>query len=419
MSRIKVLWLSNALFEKADMGVTGTWLHTMSEGLMSSGRIILGNVTSGKVKGLIRADYGNIKQWVIPFKRRMNRDGLPGKKIVDYYLAIISEFNPDIIHIWGIERFPALITARHFITVPKILEIQGIAGACAKFANGGLSYREMIQCIGLKEILLRSSVFQLRKQYNKWGRFEEEIIVNHKFITTPSTWMKDNVKFINPEAFLFQNEIPLRKEFFLNRGWKFSGLPIILCSASSPQPFKGFHVIIRALKLLKNHFPDIKLKIVGNHQLKGVKKNGYINWLNKLIKTSELDSNVIWLGPLNSIQLTKELLNTSVVVLPSYIESYGVAHAEAMAMGIPCVCAYNGGSSYLAEDEKTALFFQPGDHIICASQVLRLLLDRELSESISSMAREKAILRNNTNSIVIKQIQIYEEVLIKSKQNEI
>jgi glycosyltransferase involved in cell wall biosynthesis len=419
MSRIKVLWLSNALFEKTDRGVTGTWLHAMSEGLIASGRIELGNITSGKVTGLVRSDHGEIKQWVVPLVRSTNRDGLPEGKIVNYYLAAIKEFDPDLIHIWGIESYPALITSRNSTKAPKLLEIQGIAGACAKFVDGGLSVGEMIKCIGLKEIILRSSVFQIRGSLKRWGRFEEEMIANHKFITAPSKWMQANVKVINPEAFLFQNEIPLRKEFFLSKRWKFSGLPVIFCSASSPSPYKGFHVIIRSLKLLKQNFPHIQLRIAGAHQLNGIRKNGYINWLNKLIKANGLESNVTWLGSLHSDQVIQELLNSSVMALPSYIESYGVAHAEAMALGIPCVCAFNGGSSYLAEDEKTALFFQPGDHVICANQISRLLLNEELAKSISSMAREKAMVRNNTNTIINNQIQIYEEVLIKSKQGVI
>ena len=413
---MRILWFSNALFEKMDRGVTGTWLHAMSKGLTSSGKVELANITPGKVKSLVRQDYEQIKQWVVPFESVSKTTGLPGNRLVQYYLDVIEEFKPDLIHVWGVESFPALITSRYKHNIPSLLEIQGIAGIVAKYVDGGLSFGEIVRCIGLKELLLRSSIFQTKQSYERWGYFEEEMIRNHQFITVPSTWMLANVKFINSNATLFQNEIPLRKEFFQNIKWHFSDSKVILCSSSSPIPNKGFHVLIRALKLLRNVFPDIQLRIAGAHQFEGIRKNGYITWLNKLIQENGLESHVTWLGSLSSEQLIPELLNCSVMALPSYVESYGVAHAEAMALGVPCVCAFNGGSSYLAENELTSLFFQAGDHVICAHQIARLLTSKELAESISVKAREKAIVRNDTNVIIAKQIQIYEEVLIKSKQ---
>lgn len=408
---MRILWFSNALFEKTDRGVTGTWLHAMSEGLTSSGKVELANITSGKVKSLVRKDYGQIKQWVVPFASVSKTTGLPRSKVIQNYLDVIEEFNPDLIHIWGVESYPALISARYIIKIPTLLEIQGISGIVAKFVDGGLSFGEIVQSIGIKELLLRSSIFQIRRAYERWGYFEAEMIRNHQFITVPSTWMRANVKFINPNALLFQNEIPLRKEFFNSNKWEFRSSRIIFCSASSPIPNKGFHVLIRAVKLLRNFYPNIQLRIAGAHQFQGIRKNGYVAWLNNLIKENELESHVTWLGSLGSEQLIPELLNCSVMALPSYVESYGVAHAEAMALGVPCVCAFNGGSSYLAEDEVTSLFFQAGDHVICAHQISRLLSSKVLADSISANSRAKAILRNDTNTIINKQIQIYKEVL--------
>jgi glycosyltransferase involved in cell wall biosynthesis len=334
---------------------------------------------------------------------------------INYYLSAINEFVPDLIHVWGVESYPGLITARKYVNFPALIEIQGLKGAIAYFSDGGLTVKEKIMSIGLKEIILRSSIFQIKNSYKKWGIFEEEIISKHKFITTPSNWMEAHVKAVNPNALLYQNEIPLRKEFFSNKRWIFSGDPIIFCSASSPDCYKGFHVVIRALKLLKRRFPGVQLRIAGAHQLRGVRKNGYINWINKQVENTNLSGNVKWLGTLNSEQIVQELLQCSVVALPSFVESYGVAHAEAMAMGVPCVCAFNGGSAYLAENEKTSLFFQPGDHVMCAYQVERILLEKALAESVSDMARTTAMRRHNNEQIISKQIKIYEEVIAQSE----
>jgi glycosyltransferase involved in cell wall biosynthesis len=414
MKKKKILWLSNAILDGLDRGATGTWLRAMSEGLIGSELIELGNITSGNVKSIESYDYGQIRQWVIPSVRKTNNDGLPEQRIVRYYVSAINEYAPDLIHVWGVENYPGLITSRKYVNYSTLIEIQGLKGAIAEFIDGGLSFKDKLMCIGIREIILQSSIFQMKKSFERWGKFENEIILSHKFITAPSNWMAAHVKAINPDAFLFQNEIPLRRDFFLNNKWELPSNPIIFCSSSAGESYKGFHVLIRALKLLRKRFPNIQLRIAGAFLHTGLRRNGYINWINKQIKGTGLESNIKWLGALNSSQLVQELLRSSVVALPSYVESYGVAHAEAMAVGTPCVCAFNGGSSYLAENEKTALFFQPGDYVMCAFQIERILSNKTLANAISDMAKHEALKRNNTEQIISRQVKIYEEVLAKN-----
>ena len=137
---IKILWFSNALLENTDRGITGTWLHAMSEGLTLSGKVILGIVTSGRVNNITRSEYQEIQQWIVPDAPISKKNGLPDQSIVQYYMDVIEEFQPDLIHVWGIESYPGLITARNAIEIPTLLEIQGIAGAVGKFVDGGLTF---------------------------------------------------------------------------------------------------------------------------------------------------------------------------------------------------------------------------------------------------------------------------------------
>ena len=124
-----------------------------------------------------------------------------------------------------------------------------------------------------------------------------------------------------------------------------------------------------------------------------------------------MKSNIIWLGGQTGKDIAGELSRCSVAVFPSFIESYGITHVESMAVGTPCVCAYNGGYSYLGEDEKTTLFFPPGDHIMCAFLIQRLLSDKRLSESLSNRARSDTLKRNDKLKILSNQLDIYKKVL--------
>ena len=62
-----------------------------------------------------------------------------------------------------------------------------------------------------------------------------------------------------------------------------------------------------------------------------------------------------------------ELLNCNVCVMPSFIETYCLAFAEAMMVGVPVVVSFAGAMPELAEHNKEAMFYNPLDHITCAA----------------------------------------------------
>jgi hypothetical protein len=68
-------------------------------------------------------------------------------------------------------------------------------------------------------------------------------------------------------------------------------------------------------------------------------------------------------------------------------------------------------ASSLARDEESALFFSPGDEVMCAYQVERLLTDQSLAERISDKARAVALIRNDPKMIIANQLEIYRQVI--------
>ena len=301
---------------------------------------------------------------------------------------------------------------------PVLLEMQGLKTTIADVYSGGLSFQQQLACIGIKELIRRTTIFQVKHQFEVWGTFEREMISGHHFISIHSDWVQAKVKAINHTARIFRNEHAIRDPFFKTFPWTFSGSPTIFCSASYPSPFKGLHVAIRSAAILKERFPDISLRIAGDHQRTGIRRDGYIAWVNREINRLNLAPNVNWLGPLSANQLTNELHQCSAFVLPTFIESYCVALVESMILGVPTVVSFTGGTSYLAKDEDTALFFPTGDFEMCAYQLERLLFDRALAEKISLNARAIAMVRNDQTRITQNQINIYHQVLAEVSDNQ-
>ena len=408
---MKILWLCNAPLTDADAGGTGTWLGAMARGLLDSGAVELGIIAFGPEKQFIRRDYRQVKQWLVPAGIALGRDGLPPASLVKSIVAAVKEFSPNLVHTWGTESFWGVLSARGLLACSSLLEIQGLKGPIARVFYGGLTLPEQLRCVGIKELLKRRTMHSDRRDFARWGLREEEIIRGHHFVDVQSPWVVAHIKAINPVARLFPVDLPLRRPFYDACAWQPLGQPTLFCTAAYTFPFKGLHVAVRALALLKKRIPDVQLRIAGSHQRVGIRQDGYLRWVNRMIRQLGLADAVKWLGPLNAEQIVTELKTAAAVVIPTFVETYCVALAEAMIIGTPVVASYVGGIPSLGKDEESCLFFPPGDEAMCAYQLERLLTDEDLALRLSRESRKIAAARNDRQRIVQRQLEIYRQIL--------
>lgn len=99
------------------------------------------------------------------------------------------------------------------------------------------------------------------------------------------------------------------------------------------------------------------------------------------------------------------------MVQTSYVESYSLAVAEAQAVGIPSIISYAGAMPELATDHESGLFFSPGDHISCANKMIELIENPALAINISEESYTIANERNNNETVLSKQIEIYNKII--------
>ena len=137
---MKVLWLSNSAFVSEKTKATGSWLQSMAEQLASP--IDMVNVTDGIVDKPTSSNFKNIKQWIIPAKSS-NYGQEASVETCSLVKEIIEKEKPDLVHIWGTEKFWASIYRKGYIGVPTILEMQGLLARCTDYYYGGLSIKEI------------------------------------------------------------------------------------------------------------------------------------------------------------------------------------------------------------------------------------------------------------------------------------
>ena len=92
---------------------------------------------------------------------------------------------------------------------------------------------------------------------------------------------------------------------------------------------KGFIDLIDVFALVHMVYPDWKLNIVGD----GEEKDKIISKINKY----GLDDSIIMHGFLNSESVGKILSESSIYLMTSFTESFGIVLLEAFSYGVPCV----------------------------------------------------------------------------------
>jgi glycosyltransferase involved in cell wall biosynthesis len=121
-----------------------------------------------------------------------------------------------------------------------------------------------------------------------------------------------------------------------------------------------------------------------------------------------IESHVTFLGKQDRIH---ELLpDMHVLLLPSEMESFGLAALEAMACAVPPVATRVGGVPELITDGVDGFLEEVGDISAQATRVLQLLTDEELYRNMSMAARYKAEDRFCSSLIIPQYERYYEEI---------
>ena len=108
---------------------------------------------------------------------------------------------------------------------------------------------------------------------------------------------------------------------------------------------KGVDLLIEAFFKIAKKFPNYKLTIVGDFA-----EPSYYNGLKERVKDLNLKNRIEFLGNREDVP---ELLNSSkLFVLPSRSEGWGVALAEALSCGLPCIATNVGGIPEVLENYK-------------------------------------------------------------------
>jgi N-acetyl-alpha-D-glucosaminyl L-malate synthase BshA len=99
------------------------------------------------------------------------------------------------------------------------------------------------------------------------------------------------------------------------------------------------------------------------------------------------------------------------LLMPSELESFGLAALEAMACKVPSIATRVGGVPELIDDGITGLLYEVGDIEGMSSGALSLLKDRDRLEAMRDAGRKNAQKRFCSTLVVPHYVRYYEQVL--------
>jgi glycosyltransferase involved in cell wall biosynthesis len=195
---------------------------------------------------------------------------------------------------------------------------------------------------------------------------------------------KKNVKVLLLPMTVDIDRFPKPAESFIESDY------ITYCGDVS-QSKDGVITLIESFALLKDEYPDLKLKLIGSN-----KDKDYMEILKQKIAQSGVTERVVFTGFVNPENIPDELYKSRLLVLsrPANIQAKGgfpTKLGEYLATGIPVVVTSVGELPMYLKDEENAFMAEPDNVVSFADAMKRSLKNIPLSKSVGHNGRETAL----------------------------
>ena len=290
----------------------------------------------------------------------------------------IKSASPNLIHIWGTEFTNMLDVMDVSGDIPVAVTIQGVITSLAKYCKSDVPYKELMKGHSIIALPAYLRAKAKEREMIKQVSFEKEMLRRADAVLLDNGWSEAYCK-INASKTEFV-DFPLAiNPVFETVKWDYDECTknsIFTIAPSSSM--KGAHVLLKAIAIVKENYPDVKLRIPGSiagGRLAKIKEPPYFRYLRRLIKDLNLENNVEFCGKLTSEQMADELRMANVFVMPSKAENISTSLREAMWVGCPCVVSLVGAVHELVIHGENAMCYRYEEYEVMAHEIMKLLSD--------------------------------------------
>jgi len=352
------------------------------------------NLLTGSVKGYNgEYEYRGFKIYRVPIMdlNWLYKRGLHGieKEISEAFNNFVEKEKPDIVHAHNMHYF-SLSHARILTELTK---------------------RKGIPLILTAHNVWDDSLFLSIMHEVKWTHIisvshfiEQELIgigIRHRNITTVHHGIDHN--FYHPKV----DTGPVYKKYPQLKNKRIIFHPARMGLA------KGCDISVKALRILRENFPDIMLILAGTRDIIdwGASQNKDIAYIVDLVDFFKLRKNVL-IDVYSLEDMPRLYAASEICVYPSSSpEPFGLTILESMASQKPIVVTMSGGMPEVVRDNINGFVIPPRDFKELATRLKSLLSDEELRDRLATTGR-KMVEENFTKKIMTeKTLAIYRKFL--------
>jgi len=172
-------------------------------------------------------------------------------------------------------------------------------------------------------------------------------------------------------------------------------------------PVKNIEGLLEAFKRLQADWPEARLVIAGGGEA------GYAAGLKGLAEELRLTDKVVWTGHLDGELKVSALTTAQMFVLPSFSENFGIAAAEALMAGLPCVLGEGVAIAGEVAAAGAGLAVEPNPENI-ARGIITVLSDSALRAAMGGRAAAFSREKYSVEAMGRGLLRLYEGILNKS-----
>lgn len=329
------------------------------------------------------------------------------KSIVNPLKEVINDFAPDIIHIFGTESNLAYIIDE--IDIPCVVHLQGLLCAVSNISYpAGMSENDFMSIADRREFWLRNGIVFNNRRMKIAAEREKEHLKRCRYIIGRTQFDKEIAELYNPNIQYFHVDEVLRPQFYNAEKWKYNGGKMRLVSTLSPTIYKGFDIVLKASKVLRESGVDFEWSIIGindGHKI--------IRIIEKATGLSSKELNIKYLGIKTPEEIIEILQGSTMYVHPSYIDNSPNSLGEAQYLGVPTIATNVGGIPTIMNYQHQYMAPPVAPHSL-AARILSLdneLKSRTYKNTLMHIAEERHCINN-----IIKDIkEAYRNIINSNK----
>ena len=171
---------------------------------------------------------------------------------------------------------------------------------------------------------------------------------------------------------------------------------------------KGIGVLADAIRILEQRKVFADFVIIGSESHGGCNESS----TEKNFKDRGYRSNVVFTGLLPAHEVVRYYQTSTILVMPSLYEPFGLVAIEAMASGCVVIASRTGGLAEIIEHGVNGLLVETGNPTAWADAIERLWKHPELRDVLGSAGPQRVLENFQANQMAQKSLAVYAEVLL-------